>query len=128
MGKLKWLSIMLICILMTSCGKSIDDKIADGDELTKDDYQEMMEYALDAMDEINDINKEDFANMASLDDLHEDEDVADVVSDYPEVGTYINIFITAEMANDQEFSKLKNTDNYNRLNKYLGKGRILFWY
>jgi hypothetical protein len=128
MGKLKWLSIMLICILMTSCGKSIDDKIADGDELTKDDYQEMMEYALDAMDEINDINKEDFANMASLDDLHEDEDVADVVSDYPEVGTYINIFITAEMANDQEFSKLKNTDNYNRLNKYLGKGWILFWY
>ncbi len=125
MKKLKWLSFMLIFILMTSCGKSLEEKIEDGDDLTKDDYKELLDYTMAAMNELNEINQTKFHNEEELSDLQES--ALNISSEYPEVPTYVTLLAAAEASNDPEIREITKSSNYKRLQSYIDRGWLSFW-
>lgn len=144
MKKLKWLCVMLCLILTTSCSnssktsddkiedgdttatssnsKSLDDKIEDGDKLYKDDYREMVDYAVQAMKELQTAEEIRYRTQAEL-ERHNKATKA-VVLKYPRTRIYVERLLYAEAKNDPEIEPLLFSSDYRWLKQRIGFGRL----
>lgn len=113
-----------VIFLMTtvSCSKSSDKKAQDND-LDAEDYAEMVAYISEAMDEFETINSNYGPNEAeeALGLMRE------VVTEYPEVKTYMNACLEAYNNDNPEFKEGVDESEMAQLMDYQSRGWLKFW-
>lgn len=127
MKRIKIIAMLVVSLMaVTSCSKSLEEKIADGDDLNSDNYIEMMEYSNEAFEELAELNSLAFSSQEELDEIQEE--IVNIVAEYPEVGTYISIIKRAKADNDKELQEAadEESDTYYTFMSYADRWGFFF--